>query len=658
MKKLIFIFMLTLTLNAADFTNDGATLTIGEGVTLRSDGSFENNGILVNDGTFAISGAFSGTNSLAGTDVTYFGDAQVMEMNYNNLTIEGANTLSNSVQANDLIISGDLNLSGHSVHILNSFVRNGGDISGEGFLQATPIIEFPALENVYGLGFIVSHLGTADINIMRYAGMVDNNDRVSLNGYFHIDLILGDAFPDIPPTIGIALEEQDLNGMNIENLSLFHSSDLENWTMVGGEVSENNILLFDPEDELLSGYFTVGQIGCVDDQAANYESIAFGGEYTCNYNFSEPFSAGLNLKSFYSLDDANNSVENILSSLDQAMDIIGEGEAANLHPILGWIGSLTNINRDQGYWVRLYDSDVYEHPNGKADTTSMVYSIHEGANLISYSGPTPTSVGEAMPQESSCYAAVGQGVATTYNPALGWIGSLTEFEPWGGYWLKCTESEEFIYQGHGTLPRQDIEVIPVPEEFTFVQSTQQAFYFIEDIKDAQVGRDFIIARYGDDIVGSIAYSGEYTTVPVMGAFDNIPGFKVGEQVSFELYNSDNQKYYYLEGQDLPTFENLGINIVGVMSQLPVIPEQFMLHHAYPNPFNPSTTIRFDVMEEVKVKLEVYDLNGRLVSTINNKTLEPGYYQMSWDASQFASGPYFVRLSAGSFINTQKITLIK
>ena len=99
-------------------------------------------------------------------------------------------------------------------------------------------------------------------------------------------------------------------------------------------------------------------------------------------------------------------------------------------------------------------------------------------------------------------------------------------------------------------------------------------------------------------------------------------------------------------------------MVGPMSQTPIIPEEFMLHQAYPNPFNPSTTIRFDIKKQVKVELDIYDLNGRLVTTLNNKVLEPGYYQMSWDASQFASGTYFVKLSAGSFINTQKITLIK
>ena len=214
MKNLLTISLLIFSLNAANFTNNGATITIGEGVTLRADGDFENNGTLINNGTFATSGQFSGENSLSGTNVTYYGDAQVMEMSYNDLTIQGANSLSNSVQSNNLIISGDLNLSGHSVHVLNSFIREGGDISGEGFLQATPVIESPALDNIYGLGFIVSHLGTSDINIKRYAGMVDNNNRASLNTYFHIDLVLEDAFSDIPSTIGIALEDQDLIGLN------------------------------------------------------------------------------------------------------------------------------------------------------------------------------------------------------------------------------------------------------------------------------------------------------------------------------------------------------------------------------------------------------------------------------------------------------------
>jgi hypothetical protein len=121
-------------------------------------------------------------------------------------------------------------------------------------------------------------------------------------------------------------------------------------------------------------------------------------------------------------------------------------------------------------------------------------------------------------------------------------------------------------------------------------------------------------------------------------------------------NDINQEAHILVGDEVYDMQEVSSVTVSDLDNILVVagdlnayfaPTEFALSAAYPNPFNPSTTIRFDVMEEVKVKLEVYDLNGRLVSTINNKTLEPGYYQMSWDASQFASGPYFVRLSAGS-----------
>ena len=95
-----------------------------------------------------------------------------------------------------------------------------------------------------------------------------------------------------------------------------------------------------------------------------------------------------------------------------------------------------------------------------------------------------------------------------------------------------------------------------------------------------------------------------------------------------------------------------------MTQQPVIPENFVLHNAYPNPFNPSTNIRFDLPSQLKVKLEVYNITGQLVKTLKDSNMEPGYYEVNWDASSVASGAYFVKLSAGSRVSTQKIMLIK
>ena len=90
----------------------------------------------------------------------------------------------------------------------------------------------------------------------------------------------------------------------------------------------------------------------------------------------------------------------------------------------------------------------------------------------------------------------------------------------------------------------------------------------------------------------------------------------------------------------------------------LIPTKFDLSQNYPNPFNPSTSIKFDIPKEVKVSLKIYDALGSEVATIVDEKLEPGYYKYKWNAKRFASGVYFYRLTAGSFINTKKLMLLK
>ncbi|HXF99221.1 MAG TPA: T9SS type A sorting domain-containing protein [Bacteroidota bacterium] len=88
------------------------------------------------------------------------------------------------------------------------------------------------------------------------------------------------------------------------------------------------------------------------------------------------------------------------------------------------------------------------------------------------------------------------------------------------------------------------------------------------------------------------------------------------------------------------------------------PFQFQLEQNYPNPFNPSTTIRFEVGGWGFVSLKVYDVLGREVATLVNDVKLPGSYQVQWDASNFASGVYFYRLSAGQFVQVRRLVLMK
>lgn len=89
-----------------------------------------------------------------------------------------------------------------------------------------------------------------------------------------------------------------------------------------------------------------------------------------------------------------------------------------------------------------------------------------------------------------------------------------------------------------------------------------------------------------------------------------------------------------------------------------IPQQFALLQNYPNPFNPSTSIKFDVPVPSNVQLAVYDMTGRELAVLVNDKLEPGTYDFSWNASQFASGIYFYRLKTDTYVQTKKMVLIK
>ncbi|MEM6337551.1 MAG: T9SS type A sorting domain-containing protein, partial [Bacteroidota bacterium] len=90
-----------------------------------------------------------------------------------------------------------------------------------------------------------------------------------------------------------------------------------------------------------------------------------------------------------------------------------------------------------------------------------------------------------------------------------------------------------------------------------------------------------------------------------------------------------------------------------------LPGQYALDPAYPNPFNPQTTIRFAVREAQPVRVLVYDVQGRLIQTLYDSTAEASrMYRVRLDGTQMASGLYFVRLLGEDFTTVRKVVLAK
>jgi predicted outer membrane repeat protein len=125
--------------------------------------------------------------------------------------------------------------------------------------------------------------------------------------------------------------------------------------------------------------------------------------------------------------------------------------------------------------------------------------------------------------------------------------------------------------------------------------------------------------------------------------------------------------YYATPIDSFSFDILnGLETVKVDDE--ILPTEFTFHPPYPNPFNPITTIRFDISSDSRllsgveisrgVSLQIYDITGRVVETLLNGQIESGQHEILWNASQQSSGIYFVELVAGEKRDVQKMILLK
>ena len=89
-----------------------------------------------------------------------------------------------------------------------------------------------------------------------------------------------------------------------------------------------------------------------------------------------------------------------------------------------------------------------------------------------------------------------------------------------------------------------------------------------------------------------------------------------------------------------------------------IPTQFVLHNNYPNPFNPTTYISYDIANEGQVTMKIYDMSGREVETLINQNQQPGKYIIEFDGGSLSSGVYFCRLTSGNNVKIIKMLLVK
>jgi hypothetical protein len=135
--------------------------------------------------------------------------------------------------------------------------------------------------------------------------------------------------------------------------------------------------------------------------------------------------------------------------------------------------------------------------------------------------------------------------------------------------------------------------------------------------------------------------------------------EAGEHMNWVLF-SENGKEYILEGSGeitVPSAERF------ILNREPVIPITFALHQNFPNPFNPITTLRYDLPSDAFVTISIYDMLGREVTQLVNTSQQAGFKSIKWDATDsmgraVSAGVYLYQIEAGEIVQTKKMVLLK
>ncbi len=132
----------------------------------------------------------------------------------------------------------------------------------------------------------------------------------------------------------------------------------------------------------------------------------------------------------------------------------------------------------------------------------------------------------------------------------------------------------------------------------------------------------------------------------------------GNEIMFPFSRDDSQQP--VENINLAPHETKIIEVAPVLtsSEEENKVTSFKLHQNYPNPFNPTTNISFYLPVSEKIQLKIYDVTGRLVTTLLDKKMNAGSHTVTFDASNLSSGVYFYSIEAENFDSVQKMTLIK
>tara|TARA_B100001094_G_scaffold213016_1_gene206979 strand:- start:213 stop:1382 length:1170 start_codon:yes stop_codon:yes gene_type:complete len=304
-------------------------------------------------------------------------------------------------------------------------------------------------------------------------------------------------------------------------------------------------------------------------------------------------------------------------------------------------------------------------------------------NVISYLPQECMSIFEAFAGYEDQILLVQNDMGQYYVPSFG-VATLSEMCPGSGYsvFLNGANGIDFTYPEAGGNARTsemfkwesyNAESASVMYANDIVKTGISHPIILTSLEGMVSEGDEVVAYANGQVVGATRVIDEDMPVVIAawGGYENdelgisLPGYTMGDSIDLRLYSvSEGQELYVETTLEGSTYGDTPLTSgTAVVLSSPATPMAYELMQNYPNPFNPSTSIVFSLPETGHISLNIYDISGRLVSTLVNGTLDNGVHNVMWNGTDMngelvSAGVYIYALESADMVMTKKMILMK
>jgi len=439
-------------------------------------------------------------------------------------------------------------------------------------------------------------------------------------------------------------------------------------------------ITFDGEG-LWGEFFTVvseldaNRYGCTNFDAINHETTANVDDGSCYYSIQQEVSLdGVMLNNIaICLDLGNPSVSNVFENNE--IVFVTDDTGSFYIPSNG-VNTIENMQNNQAYQVLLSGQadqilTAEGYPLDFANTPIVIEPFL--LNNIPYLPAEPTAAADFTNGLPVVFCADDEGHYYIPGSGVNTIDESGGMLPGKGYQVLISGSESIEFNYSDATDEgltRSVGVVGASYNYDITRTGVSHPIIIDELTGAVADGDELVA-YADGVAVGVATINTNDT-NLLVAWKSLAdygidtdGYYDGDEIELRLFSQElGKELMVTHSFNAETYGALPVTVGSIhVHNQAAVPGTFALEQNYPNPFNPSTTIDVSVASDSQITLNVYDINGRLVSTLANDVYEAGYHSFIWNGldqtgNKVSAGIYFYSLFAGEMTVTKKMMLMK